>query len=413
MEKLKILHVYKSFNVFNGLVEILTIMAQDIDHERFELGVCVNEYDPSPFGEKFERLGGHIHSLNTGRGWFAELSAFVKLVRFLKRHRPDVVQTHVLKANLVGVLAAKIAGVPVVIATEMTLKDTAPTTGKRIRDRLLHPIATRLINSCDKFVVTGQFIRNEWARDIDPGRCEVIYPPFNLEKMQAALRAPRKLAPNAAKNIGFVGRLSEEKAVHTLLAAFVQVRERVQNSILTIVGTGPLEQELKACASRLGMAEHIHFTGYLPNSFEALKQFDLFVLPSRTEGCPIVILEAMAVGLPVVATRIGGNPELVSDGESGLLVPANDPAAMADAIVKILSEESLAKQMGEKAREHALDCFHPNLFMRHLQGLYLKLYEQKTGKAWPSDHKSKPSGERAMASAAGVSGHNPPSRKIE
>ena len=384
MKKLKILHIYKSFKVFNGLVEILTIMARDFDHSRFELGVCVNEYDGNSFGEHFEQLGGRIHCLNMEPGLQNELPAFLKLVEFLKQYQPDVVETHVLRANLLGVLAAKIARVPVIIATEMTLKDTAPSSGARLRDRLLHPIAARVINHCDKYVVTCHFIKNEWARGIDADRFEVVYPPFNLEKRQAALRTPRMPVRDEPKNIGFVGRLSEEKAIPTLLAAFALVKQQVPNSVLSVVGTGPLEQELKAYAFSLGITEQVRFAGYLSNPFEALKQFDLFVLPSRTEGCPIVILEAMAMGLPVVATRVGGNPELVADGESGLLVPPNDPKAMADAILKILTGGDLARKMGETGRVHALECFHPSVFVRHLEDLYIRLYEQKMGKAPPS-----------------------------
>ncbi len=157
MEKLKVLHLYKSFNVFNGLIEILTIMAQDLDQSEYELGVCVNEYEGNSFGEEFQHAGGRIYSLDAGRGLAGEFRAFVRLVRFLKQHRPDVVQTHVLKANVLGTLAARMARVPVIIATEMTLKDTAPSAVRRARDRLLHPLAARLINRCDKYVVTSRF----------------------------------------------------------------------------------------------------------------------------------------------------------------------------------------------------------------------------------------------------------------
>ncbi len=407
MEKLKIIHIYKSFNVFNGLIEILTIMGQDLDHSRFELGVCVNEYGQNYFGEKFQQLGGRIHSLNTGHGLFGELSAFVKLVRFLKRYRPHVVQTHVLKANLLGILAAKIARVPVIIATEMTLKDTAPSSRRRIRDRVLHPVVTRVINRCDKYVVTSEFIRNEWSRGIDPQRFEVVYPPFNLEKQQSALRTPRTSVTGGAKNIGFVGRLSDEKAIPILMAAFVRVRQRLENAILTIVGTGPLEQQLKAYATTLGVAEYIRFAGHLPNSFKALKEFDLFVLPSRTEGCPIVILEAMAMGLPVVATRVGGSPELVADGESGLLVPPNDPAAMAEAVLKILTVNDVARQMGANGRQRAFEHFHPSLFTRHLQDLYQQLYERKMGKGSLSACNTRAGNGQSTVSVPDMPSHAP------
>ena len=377
MEKLKLLHLYKSFNVFNGLIEILTIMAHDLDQSRYELGVCVNEYEKNSFGEKFQELGGKIYSLESGRGLGGELRAFVRLVRFLKRHRPHVIQTHALKANLLGSLAANMSRVPVVIATEMTLKDTAPSKARRARDRLLQPLATSLINRCDKYVVTSDFIKKEWSPGVDEERFEVIYPPFNLQKYQLATRTPRTTSPGEPKNIGFVGRLSDEKAVPILIAAFQQVKDRLKNSVLTLVGTGPLERQLKDSCVSLGLEKQIRFAGYAPNSFEAMKQFDVFILPSRTEGCPIVVLEAMAMALPVVATRVGGTPELVVDGKTALLVPPNDPSSMAQAILKILTTDGLAKEMGELGRKRAFEDFHPSLFTRRLQELYQQLHQDK------------------------------------
>jgi glycosyltransferase involved in cell wall biosynthesis len=397
MEKLKVLHLYKSFNVFNGLIEILTIMAQDLNHSEYELGVCVNEYEENPFGEKFQRAGGKIYSLDAGRGWAGELRAFVRLVRFLKQHRPHVVQTHVLKANMLGTLAARIARVPVIIATEMTLKDTAPSAVRRGRDRLLQPLAARLINRCDKYVVTSDAIKAEWARGIDEGRFEVVYPPFNLEKYELALYSPRATRPGESENIGFVGRLSDEKAVPILITAFQEVRAQMKHATLTLVGTGPLEQQLKDYCVSLGVAEHVRFAGYVPNSFEALREFDLFVLPSRTEGCPIVVLEAMAMGLPVVATQVGGTPELVVDGSTAVLVPPNDPSSMAEAILKVLTTPGLARQMGELGRKRAFEDFHPSLFTRRLQDLYQQLYQDNSARKGLARHHAQLSSSRTPA----------------
>ncbi len=163
-----------------------------------------------------------------------------------------------------------------------------------------------------------------------------------------------------------------------LLAAFQQVRERLKHATLILVGTGPLERQLKDYCASLGLAEHVRFAGYVPNSFEALRQFDLFVLPSRTEGCPIVVLEAMAMGLPVVATRVGGTPELVVDGKTAILVPPDDPSSMAEAILKVLTTPGLARQMGELGRKRAFESFHPSLFTRHLQDLYQQLYQENS-----------------------------------
>ncbi|MDR0306554.1 MAG: glycosyltransferase family 4 protein [Chitinispirillales bacterium] len=376
IEKIKILHIYKSFNVFNGLIEILTIMAQDLDHKRFELGVCVFEYEGNSFGEKFEKLGGKIFNLDVQQKALNEPKSFSKLVSFLKSYKPHVVQTHVLKANLMGSAAARLAGVPVIIGTEMTLKDTAPSSFGRLRDRILQPFTSAALKGCDSFVVTSEFIKKEWENGLKQNAFKVIYPPFNLEKLNASANV-RETHGKEIKKIGFIGRLSDEKSIDKLLEAMKMVSTAEPNSKLCVVGTGPLENKLKQQCGALGLEKAVEFTGYKANVFEALRGFDLFVLSSRTEGCPIVILEAMAAGLAVVATDVGGNPELVEDGKTGILVRPNCPHSIASALIALLKDKSRAQKMGEAGQKRAFTVFHPSKFTASLQELYMELYNKK------------------------------------
>lgn len=370
MEKVKVIHVYKSFNVYNGLIEILTIMAQNIDHSRYELGVCVYEYNDSEFGQKFQALGGKIYNLNISSNIFNKHEEFLSLYRFFKKEKPHIVQTHVLKANLFGTVAARMAKVPIVIATEMTLKDIASSNISRFRDRLIQPLVGFVVNRCDRFVVTSQYIKNEWAGNLDNERFEVIYPPFNLDKYDKAIRNAKSISPFAGKRIGFVGRLSEEKSVNTLIDAMLIVNKSYPDAQLSIIGTGPMEKYLKKQCTDLNLNKMVRFEGYKSNSFESLREMDIFVLPSRTEGCPIVVLEAMAIGLPVIATNVGGNPELVNDGETGLLIPVEKPELMAAAIEKLLKNNDLANKLGQNGKRRAFTEFHPSFFTERLQKLY-------------------------------------------
>jgi glycosyltransferase involved in cell wall biosynthesis len=373
MRKLKILHVYKSFNVYNGLIEILMILAQNMNHDQYELGVCVYEYDNNEFGQKFQQLGGKIYNLNISPNLLTKHEEFMGLYNFFRQHKPDVVQTHVLKANLYGTMAARFAKVPVVIATEMTLKDIAPTSLKRFRDRLIHPMVSLIVSKCDRFMVTSQFIKNEWVDKKSENRFEVIYPPFNMEKYDAAIRKPKSSTGSTGKRIGFVGRLSEEKSVKTLISAIAIVARSYPDVKLSIVGTGPNEAELKAQCDELNLNSNITFEGYKSNSFESLREMDVFVLPSRTEGCPIVVLEAMAMGLPVIATNVGGNPELVIDGKTGYLVPVDSSECVAANIEKLITNRSLSRELGQNGKNRAFTEFHPASFTSKLQNLYSQL----------------------------------------
>ncbi|HEX3018647.1 MAG TPA: glycosyltransferase family 4 protein [Chitinispirillaceae bacterium] len=377
MQKMKILHVYKSFDVYNGLIEILTILAQNLDYQKFELGVCVNQYHGNCFGEKFEKLGAKIFNMNIEPGFGSSQHQILELNRFFKNYGPQVVQTHVLKSNLFGTIAAKMAAVPVVITTEMTLKDTAPTAAGRFRDRLVQPFVAYMIKKSDKFMVTSEYIKNQWFKGKNSSHCELIYPPFNLEKYDTAVRTPRMQIESIGKRVGFVGRLSEEKSVETLIRAMAVAREKIPDIGCTIVGTGPLEMQLKKCCDELGVSDIIEFTGYKENSFEALREMDVFVLPSRTEGCPIVILEAMAMGLPVVATDVGGNPELVSHNYNGILVNYGDIQQMADAICGLIINKKKAREIGQNGRRRAFSQFHPSSFSSKMMDMYQQLYNNK------------------------------------
>lgn len=382
VEKIKIIHVYKDFNVYNGLVEILTILAGGMDLDRFELGVCVFRYDGNSFGDDFEQLGGRIHSLNIPKRLASEIREFNGLIRFFDSFRPDIVQTHVLKSNLLGILAARKAKVPVIIGTEMTLKDIAHTPMTRLRDKLIQPLVSLSLRYSDRFMVTSEYIKKQWYHRRYSEKYRVIYPPFNLEKyraVQASSQCKTPVTNHHDPTIGFVGRLSEEKGLQTLLEAMAVIRSKVPRARLLIAGTGPIEHRLRKFVQDTHLGDSVSFMGFCSNVFEMMGDLDVFVLPSRTEGCPIVVLEAMAMGVPVVATNVGGTPELVENNVTGLLVQSNAPNELARSIVELLTDRERAEKMGRKGYERAFSVFHPKNFIESVEHMYLELLKQKTG----------------------------------
>jgi glycosyltransferase involved in cell wall biosynthesis len=198
-----------------------------------------------------------------------------------------------------------------------------------------------------------------------------------LEKFNLANKNERQKTNDNSCVIGFVGRLSEEKRVDDLLRAIKIVKEKHEGINCSIVGTGPEEEKLKKLVSELKLSQYVTFAGYSKNSFERLLDFDIFVLPSRTEGCPIVILEAMASGLPVVATYVGGNKELVQDNETGILVPPNNPSIMAEKIDKLIANKNLRLNMGQKGKSLAFSRFAPEKFTKSLENVYVQLLKEK------------------------------------
>ncbi len=155
--------------------------------------------------------------------------------------------------------------------------------------------------------------------------------------------------PADAFVIGSIGRLSRQKGYDVLLDAAPAVLARCPRADFVIVGAGALREAHEAQARDLGIADRVTFTGARPDAIEILKTFDLFVSPSRYEGLPTVVLEAIAAGLPVVATRVSGNSELIEDGVSGLLAPPEDPRGLADALVTIAAGQARAAEMAALA----------------------------------------------------------------
>jgi glycosyltransferase involved in cell wall biosynthesis len=163
--------------------------------------------------------------------------------------------------------------------------------------------------------------------------------------------------------------------------AMALIREKVPAAQLICVGEGPMESSLKASVRNLRLEDDVRFVGFQSNVFECLKQTDVLALPSRTEGFGKAALEAMAMGVPVVATAVGGLRELVVDGETGTLVPYGDPRKLADAIVDLLADNRRRLEMGRKARQRAFTMFHPARYTRALEDLYLELYKEKV-RSW-------------------------------
>jgi glycosyltransferase involved in cell wall biosynthesis len=376
MKKFKIVHVYKSFNVYNGLIEILSILSENIDKDRFELVACVNEYNGNEAGENFIRSGGKIEIIKNN-SYLKEIDKINNMYKYFVKSSPHIVQTHVLRANVTAPLIAKAAHVPIVIATEMTLKNIAPPGIRRLRDKVFHIILNLVLKKCDRFVVTSEYLKKEWSPEWLHEKTEIIYPPFSIKKLEVARKNKIKTIDKNNIVVGFVGRLSEEKRVVDLIKAVKIIGEKNVSVQCMIVGTGPEEIKLKKIVKELKISEKVTFTGYSKNSFEKLLGFDIFVLPSRTEGCPIVILEAMAAGLPVVATNVGGNIELIQDRVNGVLVPPYNSEIMAEKLIELIVNKNLRETYGHKNIELSFSKFNPVNFTKRIENTYLNLLKEK------------------------------------
>jgi glycosyltransferase involved in cell wall biosynthesis len=179
----------------------------------------------------------------------------------------------------------------------------------------------------------------------------------------------------------FVGRLSPEKDVGTLINAAAIVAARIPSFQLLIAGSGPCAGELSQLAESLGLSRNIRFLGAVRDVPTLLRSASLFVLPSLTEGMPVTVLEAMACGLPVVATRVGGTPEAVEDSRSGLLVPPGNPSQLADSILKLLSNPAAAREMGVQGHRRVAELFDIRTMVARYEAEYHGILSSQVGLA--------------------------------
>jgi sugar transferase (PEP-CTERM/EpsH1 system associated) len=217
---------------------------------------------------------------------------------------------------------------------------------------------------------------DEWLRKtvhVRPERIARIYNGVNTERFSPAKRDI--LAPERPIVIGTVGRMQTVKDQPTLARAFVRLNEMFPamrgRLWLTMIGDGALRKDVQGVIEQAGLQQQVSMPGACDDVPEQLRAMDIFVLPSIAEGISNTILEAMATGLPVVATRVGGNAELVVEGETGLLAPPSDPDALAIAISAYVADPSLARRHGAAGRNRVLRDFS----MERMLGRYLAVYD--------------------------------------
>ena len=288
------------------------------------------------------------------------------LVRIMRRASPRVVHTHSWGTLCEGYVAARLAGVPVLIHGEHGTLET------RRLNRLVQRWVWRRV---DQVLAVSSLLARRMAATIGfpVDRIRVIRNGVDLDRFGTLGRTEARrvlgLDPSALL-VGTVGRLVPVKDHATLLYAAVHLGSRGLRCEVVIAGDGPLREATTTLAGELGLGR-THLLGHRPDVERVLAALDVFVLPSRSEGLSNTILEAMASGLPVVATRVGGAEELVEEGATGLLVPPGEPAALADALGRLLVAPDLRRVMGAAGRRRAGREFALAGMIREYQELYV------------------------------------------
>jgi glycosyltransferase involved in cell wall biosynthesis len=303
-----------------------------------------------PMGLEARRLGIPTESLEMRRG-FPDPRGLLRLVRLVRAWKPDVLHSHMIHANLMARALRLFVPVPVLVSTIHNIYE-----GGRLRMaayRLTNGLVDHMTiiseAAADRF--TGErIVPKEILRVVPNGVDTDLYrnvPPGARETIRRSQGLDREFVWLA------VGRFEIAKDYPTMLRAFTAVRERRPDAVLLLVGRGSLQPETEALARELGLEAAVRFVGVRDDVPAFMSAADGYVMSSAWEGMPMVLLEGAAAGLPIVATKVGGNHEVVTEGESGLLVPPRDHDALAAAMLRLMAlPEAQRREMGARGREH-------------------------------------------------------------
>lgn len=348
-------------------------LAPALDRAGFDVEVvCLLE--GGPVADEMRARGVSVDVLDLGRLYAPRgLAGLKDLVRHLRRRKVDVLHTYLISSNIYGTIAGRLAGVGAVVTSR---RDTGFSRNWRLRFVEHHFVNPRV----DRVVAVTPAVAEGTRREpgLTPGRVVTIENGVDLATWDPALyprpglRAEWALADDQPA-IGIVGHLSPVKGHADFLEAATRVLRAHPSARFLIVGDGALRADLEAQARTLGIAGQVVFTGARHDIPRVLAALDLVVLASHTEGMSNALLEAMAMARPVVATAVGGNPDVLRDGVTGRLVPARDPAALAKAITGLLDDRAAATTLGRAAREDVAERLSLPRMVARYESLYREL----------------------------------------
>jgi glycosyltransferase involved in cell wall biosynthesis len=355
-----VLHVQKVAGISGSEAHLLQLLP-DLRRRGWEVEfLMLHENEPGAweFARELESRGVPLDDIRLRAD--VDPLAYTEVAALLARRRPRVLHTHLVHADVYGQIAGATTRVPLRLSTKHGFN--------WFREGRFFGLADRAVASlAHVHIAISQGLARYLAEieGFDENGFEIVH--YGIAGRDGVMPysggGPRLLC---------VGRLIPVKGHLVLLRAVAQARSRVPELVLDVAGQGPLEPALKAYAAELGLGEAVRFLGFVSPIQSAIEATSGVVVPSLGEGFGMVALEAMERARPVVASDVGGLPEIVADGDTGFVVPAGDAEALADAIVTLVSDLTRAAEMGEAGRRRALESFTPERATRGIEELYLR-----------------------------------------
>lgn len=381
-KKIKIMFVITRM-IKGGAQNYALSVYRSLDREKYEITFISGPSD-GPEGDYLSELKALgldyiiIPSLTRDIHPIRDLKALLEICTLIRQVKPAIVHTHTSKAGILGRIAARILKVPVLIHQPHGL---AMGELWQVLDVPQNPFIRRslivlekiLAKFTDKFITYTGIETKEHLRYGIGKKEQFVTIPYGIDlkgfydNTNGVMReSPESHSPK----IGTVGRLVTSKGCRYLIEAIALVKRTFPDIKLFIVGGGFLRSELEGLAKKLGLADDVRFLGVKDNIAEFLNGMDIFVSPTLYESFGITLIEAQACRKPVVASDVGSVPEIIKDGETGLLVPPRDPRAIAGAIIRLIRDKGLSKKLGEGGFESVRKNYTIERTMEKIEGLY-------------------------------------------
>lgn len=364
----RILHLITRLPI-GGAERLLVDVVRRLDPIRYESAVCCIQAR-GELAAELERAGVPVFCLDRMQSKRFDWRAIADLARLLRRERISLVHSHLYHANLYGRLAASVAGVPAVATVHNVY------TRRKLHRRLLNKWLSRITV---RVIAVSEDVRDDLVEydGIDPGRIVTIHNGIDLSRIETPMtrqEARERLGiPDAALAIGCVGRLEEQKGHRFLLDACAALKKDPGFAFplrMILAGDGRLRKELENHAIAVGVAPWTSFLGARHDIADILKALDIFAMPSLWEGLSVAMLEAMAAGLPIVISDVGGVSKALGNDEYGLKVPPGDATALATALRLLCQQPERRRALGVSARRRVAAEFDVGVMMARLSAVY-------------------------------------------
>jgi glycosyltransferase involved in cell wall biosynthesis len=381
MQRVHVLTLIDHLSLTGGAERLALDIATHLDPSRFRSTMCASRFAPNGEPSENERQAlermrqASVHFLPLTRRRRGEVLPWRHVARYARRERVEVLHAHLFGSNLWGTIIGRLARVPVVVAHEHTWSYE----GQPLRRTLDREVIARW---SDAFIAVSREDRRKMVEieRIPPERIRFLANGIAAQTPTPGRDLRTELGiPSEAPVIGAVGRLRAQKAHDVLIRAGALLRKDHPGLRVAIAGNGSEKQRLEALASELGMQDAVMMLGRRLDIPDLLTIFDVTVCSSEFEGSPLAVMEYMEAARPIVATNVGGVPDLIEDGVHGLLVPPCDPPRLAEAIDALLRDPVRARSMGERARERRRQEFDLDTMVGNVEALYEELLARRQG----------------------------------